>query len=96
MNTIIKGGIAGLLLTATIGYACEPTKTTGQYGDNPLHTAVRSGNIKALRSLAATSGQNELCAKNSMGHTPYDLANIIDNTKAIYVLFSAGALDCFF
>lgn len=55
-----------------------PTPNQSKYGDTPLHAAIRDGDDALARSLIATMALADLCTKNALGQTPYDLATIFD------------------
>lgn len=74
MKTII---IAMSLFLSSVAIACEPTRS-GAFGDTPLHSATRVGDVPKARSIILnTHDPRTLCAKNSQGVSAFRLATAL-------------------
>ncbi|WP_025771146.1 hypothetical protein [Thioalkalivibrio sp. HK1] len=69
----------------------ESAPNQSEYGDTPLHAAIRDGDDARARSLIATMTRADLCTKNALEQTPYDLATIFDLTNIQLILMQLEA-----
>ncbi|MBF2761066.1 MAG: ankyrin repeat domain-containing protein [Ectothiorhodospiraceae bacterium AqS1] len=69
----------------------EGASNRSEYGDTPLHAAIRGGDEAGARSLIATMSRADLCTKNDLEQTPFDLATIFDFTDIQLILMQLDA-----